>query len=253
MNFNKLFLLLLFITSVSCGNLSRVKNEKNTIKSQSKEIALFDGKSFNGWRGHNRSDIPAAWSIDGDAIKINKLIENSKSKRDGGDIIFGKKFNNFTLSFEWKVSEGANSGVFYLADEIKGERIWKSGLEYQILDNERHPDAKLGKNNNRQSASLYDLIPANPQNAKPAGKWNAGKITVMHGMVTHSQNGVVVLRYMLWTNEWKKMIDDSKFKDIQSFINVGGDNKEGYIGLQDHRDDVWFRNIRLRYFVKSNN
>jgi hypothetical protein len=166
--------------------------------------------------------------------------------KDGGDIIYDRKFKDFELTFEWKVSPGGNSGVFYLAQEIPGRPIYESAPEYQILDNERHPDAKLGKNGNRKSASLYDLVPANPQNAKPAGEWNTGGIMVYQGTVVHSQNGENVVEYHLWTDDWKKMVADSKFKDWPEFLNAGGENHEGYIGLQDHGNDVWFRNIKIR-------
>lgn len=209
-------------------------------------ITLFDGTSFDGWRGYGRTDVPAAWTIEDGAIKINGSGKGEAGAQDGGDIIYDRKFKNFELTFEWKVSEGANSGVLYLAQEIEGEPIWKSAPEYQVLDNERHPDAKLGKDNNRQSASLYDLIPAVPQNSKPAGEWNMGGILVYRGTVVHSQNGENVVEYHLWTDDWKKLIEGSKFKGWEDFINAGGENQEGYIGLQDHGDDVWFRNIKIK-------
>ena len=116
----------------------------------------------------------------------------------------------------------------------------------QILDNERHPDARLGRDGNRMAGSLYDLIPAKPQNSKPAGEWNSVRITVQDGKVKHFQNGEQVVEYELWTDQWNEMVADSKFKDWQNFINAGGDDKKGYIGLQDHGDDVWFRNIKIR-------
>ena len=209
-------------------------------------IVLFNGENFDGWRGYNRQDIPKAWTIEDGAIKIQGSGRGEAGSEDGGDIIYDRKFRDFELSFEWKVSPGANSGVFYLAQEIPEEPIWKSALEYQILDNERHPDAKLGKDGNRQSASLYDLVPAVPQNAKPAGEWNTGGILVYKGTVVHMQNGENVLECHLWTDEWKQLVEGSKFKGMEHIINVGGPDREGYIGLQDHGDDVWFRNIKIK-------
>ena len=209
-------------------------------------ITLFDGETFDGWRGYERDDMPTAWTIEDGAIKINGSGRGEAGAADGGDIIFDQKFKNFELTFEWKVAKGANSGVFYLAQEIKGEPIWKSSPEYQILDNVNHPDGKLGKDNNRQSASLYDLIPAVPQNSNPYGEWNTGGIMVFKGTVVHSQNGENVLEYHLWTDDWKALVAGSKFKDWEDFINAGGTNQEGYIGLQDHGDDVWFRNIKVK-------
>ena len=120
------------------------------------------------------------------------------------------------------------------------------------MDNANHPDAKLGKDNNRQSASLYDMIPAVPQNSKPFGEWNKAKIMVYKGTVVHGQNDENVLEYHLWTKQWTDMLQASKFSEekwplaFELLNNCGGDNHEGFIGLQDHGDDVWFRNIRVK-------
>jgi hypothetical protein len=196
-------------------------------------VLLFDGKTMDNWRGYCMDIVPSAWSVDSGTIHVHGR----------------KKYKNFELSLEWKVSEGGNSGIFYLAQEkcatdtTSGQPIFESSPEMQILDNERHPDAKLGKDGNRQAGSLYDLIPAKPQNAKPAGEWNHVKITVYRGTVIHWMNGENVLEYHLWTDAWKAMCAESKFKDWPDFINIA---EEGYIGLQDHGDDVWFRNIKIK-------
>ena len=214
---------------------------------------LFDGETFRGWRGYNRDDMPAKWIIEDGAIKINGSGQGEAHTADGGDIIFAHKFKNFELAFDWKVDSCANSGVLYLAQEIKGEPIWISSPEYQVLDNIGHIDAQMGENGNRQSASLYDMIPAVPQNAKPVGEWNQGGILVYKGTVVHKQNGKNVLEYHLWTPNWNEMVANSKFKPGGAFplaytllTNLGGDEHEGYIGLQDHGDDVWYKNIRIK-------
>ena len=230
----------------SCGS---TPTEPNTLTEKEKKdgwVLLFNGKDFTGWRGYMRNNMPSAWVIEDGAIKISGSGAGEAGAKDGGDIIFGKKFKNFELTFEWKVSKGGNSGIFYLGREVEGEPIYSSAPEYQVLDNDNHPDAKLGKDNNRKSASLYDLIPAVPQNAKPHSEWNSGSIMVYKGTVIHGQNGVNVVEYHLWTDEWKKMVADSKFRNWENFINAGGDEREGYIGLQDHGDDIWFRNIKIR-------
>ena len=206
---------------------------------------LFDGKSTDGWRGYLKDSFPEkGWIIEDGALKVQGA--GTGEAGNGGDIIFDEEFKDFELSLEWKISEGGNSGIFYLAEEIEGEPIFTSAPEMQILDNDRHPDAKLGKDGNRQAGSLYDLIPARPQNAKPVGEWNKVSILVYRGTVVHTQNGENVVEYHLWTDEWKEMIKDSKFKDWKSFLDAGGDDKKGYIGLQDHGDDVWFRNIKIK-------
>ena len=213
---------------------------------------LFDGKTFNGWRGYNRNDVPKRWIIEDGAIKFSGSGGGEAQEKDGGDVIFGHKFKNFELSIDWKVSKGANSGIFYLAQEIKGQPIYISSPESQVLDNANHPDAKMGKDGNRQSTSLYDMIPAVPQNAKPFGEWNNTTITVYRGTVLHQQNGANVLEYHLWTPQWTEMLQASKFSQekwplaFELLNNCGGPNREGYIGLQDHGDDVWFKNIRIK-------
>jgi hypothetical protein len=214
---------------------------------------IFDGTSFKGWRGYCKDKMPGKWTIDDGALKFNGTGIGEAQEKDGGDIIFAYKFKNFELAFDWKVSKGANSGVFFLAQEIKGEPIYISSPEYQILDNANHVDALAGEDGNRQSASLYDMIPAKPQNSKPYGEWNTGSIIVAKGTVFHKQNGKTVVEYHLWTPKWSELIANSKFKPGGGFplaygllTNLGGADHEGYIGFQDHGDDVWFKNIRIK-------
>ena len=213
---------------------------------------LFDGETFNGWRGYLRDDVPARWVIDDGAIKFTGSGGGEAQEEDGGDLIFGHKFKNFELTFDWKVAKGSNSGVFVLAQEIKGEPIFISSPEYQILDNANHPDAEEGENGNRQSASLYDMIPAVPQNANPFGEWNTGGIKVFQGSVFYKQNGKTVVEYHLWIPKWTELLQSGKFnqKDwplaFELLNNLGGENREGYIGFQDHGNDVWFRNIKIK-------
>ena len=238
----------IFAIAVLCAmvlTLGACKNNKKKAADAAADdaVAIFDGETFDGWRGYLTDHVPGAWTIEDGCIKINGSGRGEAGAVDGGDIIFAdKKFKNFEFTFEWKVSEGAHSGV----------SIYQTCPEYQILDNERHPDAKLGKDNNRQSASLYDLIPAVPQNAKPAGEWNTAKIMVYEGTVVHYQNGEQVLEYHMWTPKWKEMLDGSKFSEAnmpesyQYILNCGGENHEGYIGLQDHGDTVWYRNLKVK-------
>jgi len=207
---------------------------------------LFDGQNPDAhWRGYCKDGFPEkGWTVENGAIKV--IGSGAGEAGGGGDIISKKKYSDFELKLEWKVEKGGNSGIFYLAEEQcgeDGEPIWKSAPEMQILDNENHPDARLGENGNRQAGSLYDMISPDPQNAKPYGEWNEGRILVYEGTVVHFQNGEKVLEYHLWTDDWKDMVANSKFDDFEGFADVA---KEGYIGLQDHGNDVWFRNIKVK-------
>ena len=224
-------------------------------------IVIFDGTSLDGWRGYGKDHVPARWTIEDGCLKFTGTGAGESQSGDGGDIIFTKKFKNFEMKFDWKISKGGNSGVFYLAQEVttkkedgtvQYEPIYLSAPEYQILDNANHPDAKLGKDNNRQSASLYDMIPAVPQNQNPFGEWNTGSVMVYQGTVVHGQNGANVVEYHLWTPQWTELLQASKFSQekwplaFELLNNLGGENHEGYIGFQDHGNDVWYRNIRVK-------
>ena len=222
-------------------------------------IVLFNGENLDGWRGYGMDVPPTSWEVSDGAIHLKGSGTGEAQVEGGGDLIFAHKFQNFELQLEYKISEGGNSGIFYLAQEVKDAEgkeylpIWQSCSEYQVLDNARHPDAQLGVDGNRQAASLYDMIPAKPQNANPAGEWNQAKIMVYKGTVVHGQNGSNVLEYHLWTPKWTEMLQNSKFAEGGDFPyafnllnNMGGENHEGYIGLQDHGDAVWYRNIRIK-------
>lgn len=234
---------------IEYNTLSKVE-DKDIKKNKKGEYILFDGSSLDGWRGYNKSYIPNKWSIEDGALKFTR--KPNVAKPEGGDIIFAHDFKNFELSFQWKVSEAGNSGVFFLAKEVKGQPIYVSSPEYQILDNVNHPDAKLGVNGNRKSASLYDMIPANPQNSKPAGEWNTSKIVVKGNKITHYQNGVKVVEYTVRSKEWTDLLQSSKFSEekwpiaFELLNNVGGESQSGVIGFQDHGDDVWFKDIKVK-------
>ena len=217
-------------------------------------ITIFDGKTFAGWRGYGKNYVPHKWKVEDGCIHLD-----SKAKGEGGDLIFAHQFGpDFEFEMEWKIAEGGNSGIFYFAQEVTNadrsgiEPIYISAPECQVLDNERHPDAKMGKDNNRQAGSLYDMIPAKPQNAKPAGQWNMVRIRVKDGHVQHFQNGTEVLSYDLWTPTWTQLLQESKFSEqawpaaFDLLNNCGGPEHKGFIGMQDHGDDVWFRNIKVK-------
>ncbi len=206
-------------------------------------VLLFDGETPTGWRAYGKDAFPAGWEVVDGTLHCQGSGRGEAGGVEGGDIVYEKPFSNFHLKLEWKISEGGNSGIFYLGQETH-DFIWKTAPEMQVLDNEKHPDAEAGIAGNRQAGALYDLIPAVPQNAKPAGEWNAVEIKVYKGSVWHFMNGEVVLEYHLWTPEWNDLVAGSKFPALNpDWANVAA---EGLIGLQDHGDDVWYRSIKIR-------
>src|SRR5690554_1895233 len=251
---------ILFMAACSGGQKKSDDNAEEKVEEKSAQVAapnqltdqekqqgwtmLFDGESTEGWRGVNKEQCPAGWEVVDGTLHCKGSGMGEAGSEDGGDILYDEKFADFHLKLEWKISEGGNSGIFYLGEEREDWPIWRTAPEFQILDNERHLDANLGKDGNRQAGSLYDLIPAKPQNAKPVGEWNTAEVMVYRGTVVHRQNGEVVLEYHLWTDDWNALVKDSKFPELNpDWANV---LKEGYIALQDHGDDVWFRNIQIR-------
>lgn len=223
---------------------------------------LFNGNAdMQGWRGYGKDYIPSRWTVEDGCIKFSGTGSGEGQTGEGGDLIFAHQFKNFTLELEWKISKGGNSGIFYLAKEtavknedgsLKMQPIYISAPECQVLDNENHPDSFLGVDGNRKSSSLYDMIPCKPQNAKPYGEWNKVRIMVYKGTVIHTQNGENVVEYHLWTPQWTDMLQASKFSaekwpiGFELLNNCGGEEHKGYIGVQDHGDDVWYRNIRIK-------
>lgn len=214
----------------------------NTLSDQ--EIAdgwelLFDGESMDHWRVYNQEGIPAGWVVEDGAMVFDPEQRNDQY---GLDIITKETYGDFELKLEWWLSEGGNSGIFYHVIEQEDKALYWSGPEMQILDNENHPDADQGVDGNRKAGSLYDLIPAVPQNAKPFGEWNSVKIVAKGDVIEHYQNGEMVLSFDRSTEEWKNLVAGSKFAPHSEF----GTAAEGHIALQDHGDLVKFRNLKIR-------
>jgi len=217
-------------------------NELSAKEKTEKWVLLFNGKDFKGWRQCNGTAMPKNWAIEDNTMKVFTGEGKTPGSGANGDIVFGdKKFKNFELSVEWKASKAANSGIFFNVREVPGQPVYYAAPEIQILDNVDATDNKLPSH---LAGSLYDMIAADPKTVHPAGEWNTIVIRVKDGKVIHTQNGVKVVEYTLWTPEWDKMVAGSKFKTFPGFTE--GISKEGYIGLQDHGYPVWFRNIKIR-------
>ena len=235
---------ILSLTAIILLSTTSCSQKPNTLTSQEKKegwTLLFNGKDFTGWRQCNGTAMPKNWVIEDNAMKVFTGVGKEPGQGANGDILYDKKFRNFELSIDWKASKMANSGIFFNVREVPGKPIYYASPEIQVLDNVDATDNKVASH---LAGSLYDMIAADPKTVKPAGEWNTIVIKVKDGKVTHTQNGVKVVEYELWTPEWDKLVENSKFKTFPGFTE--GISKEGFIGLQDHGYTVWFRNIKIR-------
>ena len=199
-------------------------------------IQLFDGKDLKGWRGYKKPDATETrWKVEDGLLT---LPSNGAGDTHGArDLITEATFQQFDLRWEWKISQGGNSGVKYFVLEDRNDAI---GHEYQLIDDERHPDAKIGPH--RQTAAFYDVFPAHDRPMKPAGEWNTSEVIVKGKHVTHILNGKTVLEYDLESPTLMAAIEKSKFKGIERF----GKPQDGHILVQDHGDQVWYRKIEIK-------
>jgi hypothetical protein len=189
---------------------------------------LFDGKTLAGWRGF-KSETPVGW----------KAVDGVLSRESaGGDLMTVEEFGDFELALEWKLAKGGNSGIFFHVTK-EGDETWWSGPEFQVLDNAVHKD---GKNPLTSAGSNYAVHPPTRDATKSIGEWNSVRVVVKGPHVEHWLNGVKVVEYELWSEDWHKRVKASKFDKIPIY----GRAKRGHIALQDHGDPVWFRNIKIR-------
>lgn len=218
---------------------------------------IFDGKTLIGWRGFGMDRVPSGWFVrDG-------MICHYPSENGRGDLIWEYRCRNFILEVDWNIGHGGNSGIFVYANEVisyskKGRPIWQdiyiTAPEYQLLDDENHPDAHKGTTGTHRSGALYDMIPPAKYNVKPSGQWNHTRIVCKGGQVEYWQNGAKLVQYRLWCPEWDAMVDSSKFSASNwpmantLLKQVGGPDRRGYIGFQDHGDDtiLFLKNIRVK-------
>jgi hypothetical protein len=190
---------------------------------------LFDGRSLDAWRGFRSDRVPAGWQVvDGALTRVG----------EGGDLITRDEFGDFELALEWKVAEGGNSGIMYRVTEDAGA-TYETGPEMQVLDDARHKD---GESRLTAAGAAYGLYPAPAGVVKPAGEWNAVRIVVRGNHVEHWLNGIKVVEYELGSPDWKAKVEASKFKQWPGY----GRAASGHIALQDHGDQVAYRDIKVR-------
>lgn len=239
------------LIDVSAPQVSYLKNTLTRDEEQEGWKLLWDGQTTNGWKGARLDHFPEyGWSIENGVLTV--LSSGGEESANGGDIVTIDLYGNFILELDFRITTGANSGIKYFVDtslnQDEGSAI---GCEYQILDDVNHPDAKLGVNGNRTLGSLYDLIPANGQFYNPylpvvkyvngIGRWNRARIVARDSKVEHYLNGCKIVEYVRRTQQWRALVDYSKYAIWPGF----GEQEEGHILLQDHGNEVSFRNIKI--------
>jgi hypothetical protein len=221
-----------------------VYGQDNTLTQKEKAEGwklLFDGKTSSGWMNASSKTFPAnGWVIKDGMLSVNPA---SKKQGGGGDIVTVDKYRNFELTVDFLYTKGANSGIKYFVDtESNNGSLASIGCEYQVLDDRNHPDAKAGFEGNRTLAGLYDLIAPKNKKDNGDGAWNRATIIVNGNKVQHWLNGQLTVEYERGNDAWRELIKKSKFKDSPGF----GEVQEGRILLQDHGNNVSFKNIKIR-------
>jgi hypothetical protein len=218
------------IVAMGCTATAQSPKSKGTVK-------LFDGKTTTGWHTYNKTTVGSAWEVQDGALHMNP---KTKGTEGGGDLVTDKEYSNFHLKYDWKVAPGANSGlIFYVHEDPKYKQTYLTGPEMQVLDNEGHKDGKITKH---RSGDLYDMLKSTSEPVKPLGQWNKAEIISDNGKLTFFLNGVKIVETTMWDDNWKALIAGSKFKTWEGF----GTYKTGKIALQDHGDEVWYKNITIK-------
>ncbi|MDQ6815376.1 MAG: DUF1080 domain-containing protein [Bacteroidota bacterium] len=219
--------LFLFLSLLSAD----VADAQSTSKHET--LSLFDGKSLSGWRKADHDSAPdRAWFAENGELHFDPAIAH------GGDIVTTRSFKNFDLSVDFKVSDGGNSGIKYRL--LPNTSL---GCEFQLIDDSKHPDAKLGVNGNRKTGALYDIFPPDPNKSyKPAGQWNTARIVVKGDHVEHWLNGAKILEYTRGNEKFKQAVAASKFKNTKGFAEA----ESSPILLQAHGDKVAYKNIKIK-------
>ena len=247
---NKIVLFAFACLFISCdSNQISMKSTNNSEASDdSGWITLFDGKTTNGWHSYGKDHVGSAWKVENGTLHLDAASKKD-SKAEGGDMVTNDEYENFDFKIEWKISPKGNSGIIFFVkdDASKYSNTYNTGPEMQVLDNGSptvlgHPDGRLYSH---RAGDLYDLL-ASKEAAKPTGEWNQAEIIANKGKLDFYLNGVHTLSTTMWNDTWRKMIAISKFKNTANDMKDFGTFKKGKIALQDHGDEVWYRNIRIK-------
>lgn len=234
-----------FATPRAENGIEQVNAIINTISEKEKQDGwklLWDGQSSEGWRGARMDHFPEkGWVIDDGILKV--MRSGGGEAAYGGDIVTKKKYKNFILKVDFRITEGANSGIKYFVDPDLNTGAGSAiGCEFQILDDKKHPDANQGVEGNRRLGALYDLIPAPSDKPFRPGFFNTAMIVVKDNHVEHWLNDVKIVEYQRNNQMWEALVNYSKYKEWPNFGNA----ERGHILLQDHGDEVWFKNIKIK-------
>ncbi len=222
---------LVSLLSVSTSDVvAQEKNVDRVAGTRQSTVVLFDGKSLDQFRGYQKEEIGAGWKVEDGMLHFD-------GTKGSGDIVTKQEFENFVLKFEWKISEGGNSGVMYRVS-LGDKRSYLSGPEYQVLDDAKHRD---GKNPSTSAGALYALYVPQNKTLNPVGQWNKSKIVLNGNKVEHWLNGTKVVDAEIGSADWKEKVEASKFKTWEKF----GKNSKGHLCFQDHGDKVWYRSITV--------
>ena len=234
----------IFILGCKSSKVTSMNQAINTLTTQEKNNhwnLLFDGQTTNGWHTYGKQTAGKVWKVADGILHLDSESRNKFSTPEGGDLVTNKEYDNFDLKYDWKISLNGNSGLMiYVKDDIaKYKEPYFTGPEMQILDNNGHPDGKIYKHH---AGDLYDLVASPKDVTKPVGEWNSAEIISNNGKLDFYLNGVHTVNTTMWDDNWRKMVAGSKFKAWPDF----GTFKKGRIDLQDHGDEVWFRNIKIK-------
>ncbi len=203
-------------------------------------VSLFDGKSMNGWHKFNGGAAGSAWQAKDGVLHFLPKEMSGWQATHGGDIVTDQEFENFHLKLEWKISANGNSGIMFMVNESpKYQYAWNTGPEMQVLDNDGHADGKINKH---RAGDLYDLLACKKETVKPVGEWNLAEIIMNRGKLQLRLNGTTVVETSYGDDAWRNMLAKSKFKSMPDF----GTYSKGRIALQDHGNEVWYRNIMIK-------
>lgn len=232
----------IILAACNSGEEKKEEPKPETKQTANEEwVRLFDGATTAGWHKYGGTLAGSAWKVADSAIYLDTSTKKNGKVEGGGDLVSDEEYENFHLKYEWKIAPGGNSGVILYTheDTAKYSTPWMTGPEMQVVDNEGHPDGKFEKH---KAGDLYDLIASSKIVAKPAGEWNSAEIKSENGKLDLYLNGENIVSTTMWDDNWKKLIADSKFKDMAGF----GTYKKGHIVLQDHNNAVWYRNILIK-------